>query len=87
MNSTNNNFIAFSKDELYVIMMMLNFRLNQTEITPGKAQIHGRVFGDVPLSKTQMIKAIKTNLRAHNDPIISSKDFEEHILNLNSVCN
>ena len=68
-------------------MMMLNFRLNQKEITPGKAQIHGRIFGDVPFSKTQMIKTIKTNLRTHFDPIISSKDFEEHILNLNSVCN
>jgi hypothetical protein len=66
-------------------MMMLNHRLNQKEITPGKAQIHARIFGKVPLSKVQMIKAIKTNLRSHYDPIISSKDFDNHILKLNSV--
>jgi len=87
VNNVNNNYISLSKDELYVIMLMLNHRLNQKEITPGKAQIHARIFGEIPLSKVQMIRVIKANLRSHSDPIISPKDFEKHILQLNGVTN
>lgn len=81
----NNYYVSLSRDELYAIMLILDFRLNQKKITPGAAQVHGRIFGEIPLTKFQMIKVIKAHLRNHIDPIIDSNKFEDHILKSNNT--